>query len=130
MRKWKFLLILAILSSLFAFSVYADTTEADHDGYILKFKNTECIEIAMEYIKNSGILAGEGEVISEIYDPDFMYKAYDEKLIAFFEKLGLLEYSEPDALCHLFDYDYDADWYYKNYQSSWAHECSNAPGAW
>ena len=119
-----------MLTAIISFSVCADTESAEYDGYIMKFKNDACVEIAMKYIENSGILAGEEDVFAEIYQPHDLYKTYDENLTEFFYELGLLEYSEPDALCYLFDYDYTADYYYKNYQSTWAHACSNAPGAW
>ena len=130
MRKWKFLLILAILSSLFAFSVYADTTEAEHDGYILRFKDEAAKEAAMLYLEAAGNLCGEETPVSEVYEPENLYKIDSEEYAKLFDELGFLEYYEPDAICYLFDYDYSLDPYYSSNQSNWAHACSMAPGAW
>jgi len=130
MRKWKLLLILAILSSLFAFSVYADTTEVEHDGYILRFKDEAAKEAAMLYLEATGNLCGEEIPVSEVYEPENLYKIDSKEYAKYFDELGLLEYYEPDAICYLFDYDYSLDPGYTSYQLNWAHACSNAPGAW
>ena len=90
MRKWKFLLILAILSSLFAFSVYADTTEVEHDGYILRFKDEAAKEAAMLYLEATGNLCGEEIPVSEVYEPENLYKSTARNTQSFSRSLDFL----------------------------------------
>ena len=128
MLKMKLLLAFVIMTVMFAFSVCA---EVEHDGYILKFKDEKAKEEAMMYLeKSSATLCGEEIPVSEIYEPENLYKIDSEEYAKIFEELGLLDYYEPDAIGYLFDYDYSLDPYYTSAQSTWAHACSNAPEAW
>lgn len=130
MHNWKRIILAVVLAIILGLAVCADSEAPQHDGYILKFKDEKCFDEALDYLEKSGILAGDEDIVSEIYAEETVYKTYDEGIMRIFEELGLLEYSEPDAMCYLLDYDYSKDVYYNSDQLDWVHKCANVFPAW
>ena len=127
MRKIMVYIMFALFSVMLSFSALAETKE--HDGYLLSFKDDKAMNAAFEYIESLGILAGEEDCVSSVYDVDNLYKSYNEDLLEELYEKGFLEYYEPNAIGYLMEYDYNLDSLYSR-QTEWAHRASNAPMAW
>lgn len=125
----KICFLFLMLTLLAAPTVLAAEAEEEYDGYIVCFKDAAAAEAARELIDaRPALFSAETEpALTEIREEYRLYKTYDEQLIADLEQAGLVEYSEPDFLVTLFDYDYEADTFFS---SQWAHTAIDTRTAW
>ena len=124
----KRVIILIVLT--FTLACLAVCAEEDFDGYIIKFKDEEALQAATDYIYSTPRLMSAGEEdkapLGDIYEPQSIYKTYDENLIKRFEEMGLLEYCDKDVCFELFEYDYNDP----ELTNQWAYGITNARRAW
>ncbi len=124
-KKFTHILFCALICILLTLGSFA---EAEYDGYVVKFKDEESKNTALELINSSvSLFSGMESEFEEIHNQMNIYKTYDTALIEELEALGLVEYFEPDYLCELHTYNYTAEPYFTN---QWAHTATNIERAW
>lgn len=126
MKYSRFIIVSFIM--IFILSTVVLATSA-YDGYIVCFKDKNSTSRALEYTERQVSLfsLSEEQSLQSINESLDIYKTYDESLIAEFEQMGLVKFSEPDYICELFDYDYAAE---PRYSQQWAHEITGIQYAW
>lgn len=127
MKHLRFIVVSFIITFILSVAVFSATA---YDGYIVCFKDKGCADKALEYMESQEVYlfsSSEEQALQSINESLDVYKTYDENLITELDSMGLVEYSEPDYICELFDYDFASE---EGFSKQWAHEITGIEYAW